>query len=157
MKAVTARFRAQRRLIPALVLLVALAVALLPFGPLMAASSATAGQSVATPTATMAGHAAAGESSSHASSEGHGEQMTGADAHTETGHADAPEVESAAHGHGAEAPSAASSTRGLVLGGFGAFNGLVIVGAAISKTRIVNKVKARLVSPPDTTTGGVTQ
>ena len=209
MKSVTARFRAQGRLTLVLVLLVALAVAFLPFRPLMAASSATAGQSVATPTATMAGHAAmdespahaagashgemptaavddhvlpvptanaatghadatptvaaagghaaAGESSSHASSEGHGEQMTGADAHAETGHADAPEVESAAHGHGAEAPSAASSTRSLALGGFGAVNGLVIVVAAVLKTRTTSKAKTRRVNQPDATTGGVSQ
>ena len=72
------------------------------------------------------------------------------------GHADEPAHESAA-AHGDEDEAVPTATRGLVLGGFGAVNGLVIVGAAISKTRSGNKAKARRVSPPDTTTKGAAQ
>ncbi len=165
MKAVTARFRAQSRLTLALVLLVALVLAFLPARSLLAAPDATAGQSVATPTATAAGHAAMDESPAHAADTSHGEMpMAAVDAHAlpaptaSAGHADEPAHESAAaHGHEDEAPATAAATRGLVLGGFGAVNGLVIVGAAISKTRIGNKAKARRVSPPDATTKGAAQ
>jgi hypothetical protein len=73
-------------------------------------------------------------------------------------HADEPTRESsAAHGHEEEAASASTSNRGLVLGGFGAVNGLVIVGAAIAKTRSSRKVKTRRISPSDTTPKGVAQ
>ena len=161
MKSLTARLRARRKLILALIPLVALALAFLSFVALKATSSATTGQGAEMPTVAAAGvHADMdmdmdmGESSSHDSMEGHGEQMTGDHSQAATGHADGPEGESAAHGHGAEVLTAASSTRGLVLAGFGAVNGLVIAAAAISKTKIVSKPKVRHVSRPDTTTSG---
>jgi hypothetical protein len=163
MNAVTVRFRAQRRLTLALVLLVALAVALLPARALLAAPDATASQGVATPTPAAAGHAGMSEAPAHAADTGH-EAMPAAakDDHAlpaptaSAGHADEPAHESvAAHGDEAEAPTTA--TRGLVLGGFGAVNGLVIVGAAIAKTRSGKKAKARRVSPLDTTTKGAAQ
>ena len=78
-----------------------------------------------------------------------------------TGHAEAPENESNAHGHGAageaEAPQMAAATRGLVLGGFGAVNGLVIVVAALLKARIARTTKAKRVNRPDNTAKGVSQ
>ncbi len=165
MNVVTARFRAQGRLTLALLLLVALAVALLPARSLLAAPDATAGQSAATPTPAAAGHAGMNESPAHATDASH-EAMPKADvdAHAlpaptaSAGHADEPAHGApAAHGDEDEAAPTATATRGLVLGGFGAVNGLVIVGATILKTRNGNKAKARRVSPPDTTTKGAAQ
>ena len=73
------------------------------------------------------------------------------------GHTDASEHEANAHGHGAEAPPVAAATRGLVLGGFGAVNGLVIVVAAFFKTRIARTAKTKRVNRTDTTAKGVSQ
>lgn len=73
------------------------------------------------------------------------------------GHADASEHEANADGHGVEAPPVAASTRGLVLGGFGAVNGLVILVAALFKTRSARTAKARRVNQSDTTPGGVSR
>lgn len=164
MKAVTVRFHAQSRLTLALVLLVALALAFLPARTLLAAPDATASQGVATPTPAAAGHAGMNEAPAHAADTSH-EAMPAAakDDHAlpaptaSASHADEPAHESsAAHGDEDEASSASTATRGLVLGGFGAVNGLVIVGAAIAKTRS-KKAKARRVSPPDTTPKGAAQ
>lgn len=163
MKAVTVRFHAQSRLTLALVLLVALALAFLPARSVLAAPDATASQGVATPTPAAAGHAGMNEAPAHAADTSH-EAMPAAakDDHAlpaptaSAGHADEPAHESAA-AHGDEDEAVPTATRGLVLGGFGAVNGLVIVGAAISKTRSGNKAKARRVSPPDTTTKGAAQ
>lgn len=73
------------------------------------------------------------------------------------GHADAFEHEANANGHGVEAPPVAASTRGLVLGGFGAVNGLAIVVAALFKTRSARTAKARRANQSDTTPGGVSR
>jgi len=69
----------------------------------------------------------------------------------------APQNESVPHGHGAEAQASPVATRSLALGGFGAVNGLVIVVAAVLKTRTTSKAKTRRDNQPDATTGGVSQ
>lgn len=162
MNAVTVRFRTQSRLTLALVLLVALALALLPARTLLAAPDAAANQGVATPTPTAAGHAGMKEAPAHAADTSHDDKPKATvDAHAlpvptaSAGHADEPAHESAA-AHGDEDEAVPTATRGLVLGGFGAVNGLVIVGAAIAKTRS-KKAKARRVSPPDPTSKGAAQ
>lgn len=165
MKAVTVRVRAQSRLALALAVLVALAVALLPARTLLAAPNATVGQDAATPTPAAAGHAGMNESPAHAADTSHWEKpMAPADDHapaaptTGAPHTDEPAHESpAAHGHADETPVAAPTSRGLVLGGFCAINGLVIAGAAIMKIRNGNKAKVRRVSPPETTPKGAAQ
>ena len=155
----------RQRTARSLVVFISLALPALLLLMALAAPDAMAGQSLATSTPTPAGHAAMDESAAHAAGASHeGMSMPAADDHAlpaptaSAGHADESEHESpAAHGHEDEAPSTTASTRGLVLGGFGAVNGLVIVGALISKTRIVNKAQAGRASSPETTTKGTAQ
>ncbi len=73
------------------------------------------------------------------------------------GHSDAKPGESAPHGSGTAVQTTSASARGIVLGGFGAVNGLVIVLAAILKAKNPKKLRASPASQAATTTGGTAE
>ncbi len=82
----------------------------------------------------------------------------GADAHQheqveEEEDAPASQHEPAEHGHGAVAPSISSTTKGLILGGFGAVNGFVLVAAAILKRRTAHRTQRQSAGRVISTTG----
>jgi hypothetical protein len=82
----------------------------------------------------------------------------GADAHQheqieEEEDAPASQHEPAEHGHGAVTPWIPSATKGLILGGFGAVNGFVLVAAAILKRRTAHRTQRQSAGRVTSTTG----